>query len=129
MWQIQLLFLSVNKLILNSMEIMTLKQKVGNRIKYLRKLHGHSQDYLAEKLNINKDRISKTERGLIFINDNFLEKLCKFYSLKESYFFTFSQINDSNDRDKLIESINAELTELNIRKLKKVEKMIQIIKS
>ena len=111
------------------MKKMTLKQKVGNRVKYLRKLHGHSQDYLAEKLDINKDRISKTERGLIFINDSFLEKLCKFYSLKESYFFTFSQINDSNDRYKLIERINAELSELNIRKLNKVEKMIQIIKS
>lgn len=63
------------------------KQKVGIKIKLLRMSHGHSQEFLAEKINISKDRISKTERGIVFINDDLLDGLCKFYKVKESYFF------------------------------------------
>lgn len=110
------------------MQTLSTKQKVGLKIKLLRKSFGHSQEFLAEKINITKDRISKTERGITFISDDFLDGLCELYKVKESYFFNFTNIVDNLDRDKLIDSIGSELKELSIRKLKKVEEIIKIIK-
>lgn len=110
------------------METLTTKQKVGLKIKMLRRSYGHSQEVLAEKINISKDRISKTERGITFISEDMLDCLCKFYKVKESYFFNFTTPLDNLDRDKLVDSINSELKELSIRKLKKVEEIIKIIK-
>lgn len=110
------------------MKSLTTKQKVGLKIKLLRQSFGHSQEFLADKINISKDRISKTERGITFISDDFLDGLCKLYKVKESYFFNFVNTIDNIDRDNLIELINCELKELSIRKLKKVEEIIKIIK-
>lgn len=111
------------------MKTLTLREKVGNRIRLLRKSHNHSQEFLSEKINASKDRISKTERGIAFINDELLDGLCKFYNVKESYFFTFNKTIDNLDRSTAIENINAELAELSIRKLNKIEQIIKIIKA
>ena len=68
------------------MKTLTLREKVGNRIRLLRKSHNHSQEFLSEKINVSKDRISKTERGIAFINDELLDGLCKFYNVKVEFF-------------------------------------------
>ncbi len=58
------------------------------RFKNARKLRGLSQKYVADKLNISKQMISKYEKGNSIPNSTNLLKIAKIYDLNPDYFFT-----------------------------------------
>ncbi|MGN0018521.1 MAG: helix-turn-helix domain-containing protein [Candidatus Gastranaerophilaceae bacterium] len=69
----------------------TLKEKLGLRIKYLRKKNGLSQENLAELINMDKPNLSNIERGKRFMTAETLEKIAKALNTTERELFDFSE--------------------------------------
>lgn len=87
-----------------------LQQKLGLKIRKLRKVTGMSQETLAEKLDIAINTLSNIERGNAFMTSNTLEKISSIFGIEYSELFNFSTENDCT---KLYEKI---LTRLNLAK-------------
>lgn len=69
----------------------TLKEKLGLRIKYLRKKIGLSQEDLAELINMDKPNLSNIERGKRFMTAETLEKIAIALKTTERELFDFSE--------------------------------------
>ena len=95
----------------------TLRKLIGEKVKLLRKNNGHSQEYLAEKLQCSKERISRLERGKSPLTEDFLLDLSNFYDENVSYFYTF---NAMFDKQNLIDEIDNAIKDYSIEKLKKL---------
>ena len=67
---------------------MEFRLKVGEAIKKTREKRGHSQDELAELMNINRSTISKIENGKFNLSLDYLSKFSWFldfeFQLKET---------------------------------------------
>ncbi|MCQ2789435.1 MAG: helix-turn-helix domain-containing protein [bacterium] len=71
--------------------MLTLKEKLGLRIKSLRKKSGLSQEMLAELINMDKPNLSNIERGKRFMTAETLEKIAKALNTTERELFDFSE--------------------------------------
>lgn len=60
--------------------------EIGDKIKYLRKEKGLSQEELGFELGISRQAISKWENGTILPNTENLKSLCKFFSVSMDEF-------------------------------------------
>ena len=60
------------------------KELLGKRIKELRKAKGFTQDYLAEKLNIETRQLSKLETGKHYPSFETVLALLKTFDMKGS---------------------------------------------
>ncbi len=67
-----------------------LQEKLGQKIKNLRKVAGMSQETLAEKLNIATNTLSNIERGNAFMTSSTLEKISNIFQIEYSELFDFS---------------------------------------
>lgn len=103
----------------------TLRLKIGEKVKTLRKSHGHSQEFLAEKLQCSKERISRLERGKSPLTEDFLLELANFYNEDVSYFYIF---NVPHDKQNIIDEIIKVISEYNLSMLKKLLAMLKIAK-
>lgn len=70
--------------------MLTLKQKLGHRIRTLRKGLGYSQEQLAELMGINIPNLSNIECGKRFMTIETLEKFAKVLRTTERDLFDFS---------------------------------------
>ncbi len=68
-----------------------LKEKLGKRIRELRKLCGFSQEQLAELMNMDIPNLSNIERGKRFMTAETLEKFAKALNTTERELFDFSK--------------------------------------
>lgn len=105
---------------------LTIRQKVGIKLKELRESSGETQDFLAEKLDITKERISRIERGLYYLSDSLLQTLCEYYKVKESYFFTFDTIVIESDKQSFINSITEKIKNCNLEDLEKINGIVDL---
>ena len=74
----------------------TLKEKLGSRIKYLRKELGLSQYQLSELIGLDIPNLSNIERGKRFMTANTLEKIAKALNCTERDLFDFREIEPEN---------------------------------
>ena len=72
--------------------MLTLKEKLGLRIKSLRKMRGYSQEKLAEVINMDIPNLSNIERGKRFMTAETLEKLSNALNVTERELFDFSEV-------------------------------------
>ena len=87
-----------------------LQEKLGQKIKNLRKVAGMSQETLAEKLNIATNTLSNIERGNAFMTSSTLEKISHILQIEYSELFDFST---EKDYEKMYKNI---ITRLNLIK-------------
>ncbi len=66
-----------------------IKEKVGQRIKELRKKQGLSQEEFAFKCELDRTYITSLERGKRNISLTNLEKIAKAFNMTLSEFFNF----------------------------------------
>lgn len=70
------------------------KQKLGKRIKELRKSKGYTQERLAELINMEQNSISIIESGRNFPTLVTLEKIANVLEVDLSDFFNYDYFND-----------------------------------
>ena len=62
------------------------KKKIGAQLLDLRQKRGWTQDYVAERVGVNRSTISNIERGTRSHPLETLRKFCDVYSVEVSYF-------------------------------------------
>ena len=73
---------------------MELKQYIGDKIKYYRKLNRMNQDELAKALNTTKQSISRYEKGIRKANQDILFKMCDIFNVSIDDFFPTIEMNN-----------------------------------
>ena len=101
---------------------MNIKQKLGLRIKELRKQRKLSQEKLSEMIDISQNSLSKIEIGDNFVSSETLEKLLQSLNVSIQEFFDFEHVKDSSD---LITDINEYIKKLDKEKLVLLHKILQ----
>lgn len=81
---------------------MNIEKLIGQRIAFIRKNGGITQEHLAEKASISRDFLSRVERGVTGISIQNLECISKALSVPIKEFFTFEE---KNRKDQLIENM------------------------
>lgn len=84
---------------------MELKKQLGKRIKELREQKNLSQEYIAERLDINPANYWRIENGVSYPKPENLEKICEILNVKAHELFAFEHIQS-------IEDIKNELQEI-----------------
>ena len=94
---------------------MNLKQKLGAKIRFLRKSRKYSQEYFSELIGINPRQIVRIENGENMPSVENLEKIAKVFDITIDELF----MSDSFDnKDMLCQKIKEKLTELNNSQLR-----------
>ena len=62
---------------------MELKKQLGKRIKELREMRNFSQEFIAEKLDINAANYWRIENGMSYPKPENLEKICEILNVKD----------------------------------------------
>lgn len=70
------------------------KQKFGERLKTIRKIHGFTQEKLAEKIDINLRQLARIEAGESFISSETLLNICQVLEISPSLLFDFDVFNE-----------------------------------
>ena len=76
---------------------MSIKEKLGNRLRELRISRGFTQEDLAEKVNLSAKSLSQVEIGNNFISAATLELLCQALNVEAKALFNFNDSNKSSD--------------------------------
>ena len=85
-----------------------LKQKLGQKIKELRKTQQLTQEELAEKIGIGVANISYIENGKTFPSVDTLEKICKTLQFEPFDLFNFTICKKSLDmRKEIVQAIDS----------------------
>ena len=71
--------------------------KLGQRIKFLRKIKGYSQEFFAEKVGIATKSLSSIETGNAFMTSQTLEKIIDVLEIVPSELFTFREQLPNDD--------------------------------
>ena len=103
---------------------MSIEKLIGQRIAFIRKQTGITQEMLAEKAGISRDFLSRVERGVTGISFQNLESISKSLKVPIKEFFTFEE---KNRKDQLIENIIILLKGQNEEDLKKWYEALQIL--
>ena len=103
---------------------MDLKQQIGARIKEIRTKRGITQDQLSELMEINPKYLSSIERGKENPTLNTLTNLARSLDVNLDEIFSFSEIEDPNERKTLIMAL---LDEANDEQLKLAYKILSVI--
>jgi len=74
------------------------------RLKYLRKENGLTQDNLAEALNVTKGTVSVWERGVRKPDIKTLEEICKYFEVTMGYLLAIHDVRNEEGYDELEES-------------------------
>ena len=83
------------------------KELLGQRIKELRKERGYTQDFLAEKLNIEPRQLSKLETGKHYPSFETIVALLSTFDLKFEELIDFDHLDLTKDlKQELIKNIN-----------------------
>ena len=93
---------------------MELKKQLGLRIKELRELKNFSQEFIAEKLDMNPANYWRIENGVSYPKPENIERIAQILNVKVSELFTFEHIQDFEDIKKELTSIINEDRELTL---------------
>lgn len=94
---------------------MNLKQRLGAKIRFLRKSRKYSQEYFSELIGINPRQIVRIENGENMPSVENLEKIAKIFDITIDELF----MSDSFDNnDVLCQKIKDKLTNLNNSQLR-----------
>ena len=74
-----------------------IQKKLGQRIQYLRKIKGYSQELFAEKIDIAVNTMSSIETGKAFMTSQTLQKILDVLDISPDELFTFSEDITNND--------------------------------
>ncbi|MCK5831120.1 MAG: helix-turn-helix transcriptional regulator [Methylococcales bacterium] len=75
--------------------------KINNKVRFLRKEHGWTQEYMAEKLSMTPNSYSNLERGVTDIRNSHLERIAKIFGIDLLDLYNFGeQVNNSRMEDK-----------------------------
>lgn len=66
-----------------------IKKQFGKKVKYYRELRGFTQEFLAEKIEVNINSMSYIERGINFIKSETLDKICTALNVTPKELFDF----------------------------------------
>ena len=101
-----------------------IKKQFGKKVKYYRELRGVTQEFLAEKIEVNINSMSYIERGINFIKSDTLDKICKALDVtpKELFDFDYMPENPTEVQAKI-----DNLLKKNENKLNKVYKILNEI--
>lgn len=84
-----------------------LKNFFGLRIKELRQARNWTQEYLAEKLDMETQNISRMEKGIHMPNSDRIEKIATIFNVKVYELFQFEHFYDKDILlDRIIEYLN-----------------------
>lgn len=108
--------------------MLTLKQKLGANIKYLRKKKGLSQEKLAEIINMEIPNLSNIERAKRFMTAETLEKFAKALNVTERELFDFSKHEPDKYLKADIEKLLENLDTLDLQFIKDILKSYQSLK-
>ena len=101
-----------------------IKKQFGKKVKYYRELRGFTQEFLAEKIEVNINSMSYIERGINFIKSETLDKICKALDVTPKELFDFDYIPEN---PKEIQAKIDNLLKKNENKLNKVYKILNEI--
>ena len=73
------------------MEFMTTETKIGDRIRFYRKLNDFKQEYVADKIGLSVNAYGDIERGLTDPSVSRLEQIAQALNVPVSAFFADSQ--------------------------------------
>lgn len=65
--------------------------KIGNKIKLIREFKNYTQEYMAERLNINQSAYSKYESDSIDFAISQLDKIAEIFCMKPEEILTFDE--------------------------------------
>lgn len=99
----------------------TLKQKLGARIQEIRKSKNYTQEYLSEKIDMDKPNLSNIECGRRFMTAETLEKIASALEVEEKDLFDFGHIKT---REELIAFLLNEINNASLGKLMFLYKMV-----
>lgn len=110
------------------MSELTINQKIGSKIKFLRKASNLTQVQLADELNIHTKHLSNIENGRKSVTIAILDKLCKIFNKPHVYFFDFVEyeIREDNNEKELLTSATYMLKHTDAATLKKLVQTIRI---
>ncbi|MBR1424104.1 helix-turn-helix transcriptional regulator [bacterium] len=75
---------------------MTIKKKLGQKIRNLRLMNNMTQEALAENINISPKSLSQIECGNNFVSSETLEVICKALNTTPKALFDFEYIETNN---------------------------------
>lgn len=102
---------------------MDLKQKIGKRIKELRKSRKLSQERLSELADIAQNSLSNIETGDNFFTAETLEKLAKALEIEPQELFNFGHLKSN---EKMLGEINT-LLKTHSEKIPEVYRIVKAI--
>ena len=102
----------------------TLKQKLGKRIKELRRKKNLSQEKFAEMVSLDRRSISNIECGKTFPASSLL-KIAEVLNVSLKELFDFEYIAKSNEE--LVSVISTRLSNLNNEQLKIIYRLTEIL--
>lgn len=100
---------------------MSLKEAFAERLRYLRKNRGFTQEELAELVGVAPRHISFIETARSFPSCELTERLCKTLNISYSALFDFE---NEISREELIKRISELINKADCKKLKYFYKMI-----
>ena len=102
---------------------MNIKQKLGLKIKEIRKSKKYTQEYVAEKIGIETKSLSKIETGIFYPTAENLEKILNILEVLPKDLFDFEYFRSDDDlKQELFEIINA-----NPDKIQEIYKIVKVI--
>lgn len=98
----------------------TTRQKLGRRIKELRKKSGMTQEVLADLVKIDPRHLSRLERGVHYPSIDTLELIAQHLQVPLKEFFTFAEDETSEMlRGRLVQSLSI-MDESELRRVAKI---------
>ena len=76
---------------------MSIKEKLGNRLREIRISRGLTQEELAEKVNLSAKSLSQIEIGNNFVSALTLELLCRALDVEASVLFNFKEYEEVSE--------------------------------
>ena len=81
-----------------------LEREIGLKLRFIRKKHNHSQEKLADYIEVTPQTISRYENGTRNINIETLWKIAELYQIPISYFFPKEETNKFDEQVKMLET-------------------------
>ena len=103
---------------------MSIKKKLGNRIREIRTNRSLTQEALAEKVNMSAKSLSQIELGNNFVSAETLEEICLALNItpKALFDFEYSEISKENSIKEIVDKL-----ENNPNLLKIIYKIVSVL--
>ena len=102
---------------------MNYQKLINNNIKNLRLKNQLTQEEFAEKIGISIQGLSNLERNRYQPNSETIDKICKVFKMSPIELL----VETSNDKFKILNNINALLSQCHTKKLKQIYEIINIL--